>query len=65
MAAASKAILLEENMESSPSDLVMTEDEIAQIGYSYWEIWGCPGYSEEENWGWAEQEWIRHQSSPV
>ncbi|MCL5744407.1 MAG: hypothetical protein M1541_10860 [Acidobacteria bacterium] len=52
-------------MESSSNDLVMTEDEIAQIGYSYWEIWGCTGYSEEENWGWAEQEWARHQSSPL
>ena len=62
MAAATKAILIEESVETVSTDPITRGEEIAQLAYSNWQIWGCPCDSDEENWGWAEQEWERHQS---
>lgn len=42
--------------ETTPSNAVVTFEEIAKLAYSYWEARGCEGGSQEEDWLRAEQE---------
>lgn len=65
MAIPSKAILVEETAEPVSTDLAVKDEEVAQLAYSCWEVWGCPDGSEEENWGWAEEEWERRRVGPA
>jgi hypothetical protein len=48
--------------EHSPSHVIPTHEEIAQLAYLHWQARGCPEGAPEQDWLQAEKELTNHNS---